>query len=131
MTSSDTAAPTPKRPRVRLPWLVVGLLGVTTIVASTGWFLAAHEGRGIAPQCYSLDDSSREIRFSPLHGNYTLKATFAVAESKEQVMLGYWEESEDGIHTMEGYGSNLTYTLIRPLEGRQVVDPSGEPVPRC
>lgn len=110
--------------------MVLALLFLTTLGSSIGWLISAHEGRGIAPMCYSLEGDSM-IGFKPDHGNYTQRATFAVAEDQGRVMLGYWEESSGGTHTMEAYGSALTYQLVRPLGDRRVVDPAGEPIPEC
>jgi len=114
----------------RLVWLLVGLLTATTVVTSTGWFLSAREGRGLPPECYTLESPSA-IRFDVLHGSDSRRSTFAVAESDTQVMIGYWQEVEDGFHTAEGYAGRLGYTLTGPLGDRQVVDPAGDPVPSC
>lgn len=54
-----------------------------------------------------------------------------MAEPNTRVMLGYWKEVGDGIHTAEGYNGRLAYTLTEPLGDRQVVDPAGDPVPSC
>lgn len=122
--------PASPRPRIRAARAGVGFLLTTTLVASTGWYLAAREGRGLPPECYALNgDSDIEIR--PTHGNATLRATFAVAESPTHVMLGYWEKVAGGDHTMEAYGSVVTYSLVRPLGDRKVVDPAGEAIPAC
>jgi hypothetical protein len=123
-------APVIDRSPRRLAWVLVGLLTITTVVTSAGWFLSAREGRGVPPACYTLD-SPTAIRFDALHGNHSRRSTFAVAESDTRVMLGYWQEVEGGLHTAEGYGGRLAYTLTAPLGDRQVVDPAGDPVPSC
>ncbi|HET6920445.1 MAG TPA: hypothetical protein VFI46_13400 [Jiangellaceae bacterium] len=69
------------------------------------------------------------IQFDAVHGNDIHRATFAVAESDTRVTLGYWEQAEDGLHTLEGYGSRLADTLSSPLGDRTVVDAAGEPIP--
>lgn len=121
---------TPRGARGGLLWLALCVLAVTTLVAASGWFLAAREGRGIPPECYTLD-GPYGIQFAPVHGNATRRAMFAVAESDNEVTLGYWEDVANGNHTDEGYPSLLTYTLTEPLGDRKVVDPSGEPISAC
>lgn len=126
----DAATTSPSRARVGLLWLAVCALAVTTLVAASGWFLAARDGGGIPPDCYTLD-GPYGIQFAPLHGNATRRATFAVAESDSEVMLGYWEDVANNNHTDEGYPTVLTYTLTEPLGDRNVVDPAGEPISAC
>ena len=131
MPEAAPAATLPKsRPAGRLLRIASATLTLTTVGASTGWYLAAHDGRGVPRECYVLEGPSA-IRFDAVHGNDTHRATFAVAESDTRVMLGYWEQVEDGLHTLEGYGSRLTYTLSSPLGDRTVVDAAGEPIPTC
>jgi hypothetical protein len=127
---ADGPDPTTARPQARLYLIGALLLAGMTIVSSVGWFLSAREGRGIPALCYSLLGES-EIGFQPDHGSNTLRATFAVAEDADRVMLGYWEEVSGGMHTAEAYGSSLTYQLVRPLGDRRVVDPAGDPIPTC
>ena len=100
-------------------------------MTSIGWFLAAQEGRGIPPECYSLERDDRSLWFDGLHGGGTERATFAVAESPDKVMIGYWEEADSGPHAAIGYPARLSYRLLQPLGHRPVVDPGGETVPRC
>lgn len=117
-----------RRPR----WTTIALLTLilTTAVASTGWFLSAREGRGVPPECYTIE-TPNSIRFDAPHGVDTLRSIFAVAESDDEIMLGYWEEVEDGPHTLMAYPARLTYRLIEPLGDRQVVDPAGDAIPAC
>ncbi|MGH3479754.1 MAG: GNAT family N-acetyltransferase [Nocardioidaceae bacterium] len=130
MAPAAELLPAPAQRRLRLAWTIAGLLALGTVVASTGWLLAAHEGRGIAPECYGLQGRS-DIRFDPLHGSNTERSTFAVAESNDSIMLGYWEQADDAPHMQRGYGSRITYTLTRPLGDRAVVDPAGHLIPEC
>ena len=109
--------------------ILVAMLAVATVVTSIGWFLAAREGRGIPVECYRLDADF--IGFDAIHGNNTHRSTFAVAESDDEVMLGYWEDSDDSDHSMMGYDGTVRYLLVEPLGDREVVDPAGEPIPRC
>lgn len=111
--------------------LLTILLAITTVTASAGWFLAAREGRGIPPECYSLEDGDRSLWFEGLHGVSTERSTFAVAESPDEVMVGYWEERSSGAHAAIGYPGRLSYMLLQPLGHRPVVDPGGVAVPRC
>ena len=67
--------------------LVNLVLLLATVTASVGWFLAAHHGRGVPPECYTLEGDS-SLRFDATHGSATTRSTFAVAESEDQVMLG-------------------------------------------
>ena len=106
------------------------LLAITSVTACVGWFLAAREGRGVPPDCYTLD-GDRWLRFDALHGISTERSTFAVAESGDQVMLGYWERADSGASAAIGYPARLSYSLRWPLGHRPVVDPAGNTIPRC
>lgn len=81
-------------------------------------------------ECYTLEDG-KLISFNASHGNQTHRSTFAVAESDDEVMLGYWEEADDSLHTMEAYDGSVRYLLVTPLGARDVVDPAGEITPMC
>ena len=110
--------------------LLTGLLAVTTVVASVGWFLSAWDGRGVPPECYRLR-AERILEFDTVHGHDTRRSTIAVAESRDAVMLGAWQEVESGAHIARGYPGTVTYLLLGPLGDRPVVDPAGDPIPRC
>lgn len=106
------------------------MLATTTVAASTGWWLAAREGRGLPVECYTLE-AERFISFDAPHGNHTQRSTFSVAESDDEVMLGHWEEADDAVHTLEAYNGSVRHLLVRPLGERDVVDPAGESIPTC
>jgi len=112
-------------------WLPIltALLAVGLVVTSAGWFLSGRAGSGLPIDCYSADSGA--IAFSPVHGAATTKATFTVEESDEKVVLGYFEDTSSGTHTMQAYSSDVSYTLSHPLGNRPVVDPSGAQVKNC
>lgn len=113
--------------RSRLLTITLAIWGVT---ASLGWFLSAHPGRGVPPECYSLE-AEHALTIRPVHGSYTDRAIFAVDDSSDRVTVGYWEDVAGGPHMAIGYPAELTYWLRGPLEDRPVVDPAGDPIPRC
>ncbi len=110
--------------------ILVGALATTTVAALTGWYLSAHSNDGEPPECYALENE-QTIRFSAYSGSNTRVATFSVTESRTQVVLGYAEETDAGLHTLEANIGTLTYVLRTPLGGRDVVDTAGQPIPAC
>lgn len=119
-----------RRPKaLKLPPLTV-LLAVTTVTASVGWFVSAWEGRGVPPECYRLR-AERVLEFDTTHGQATTRATIAVEEARDKVMVGYWEEVESGAHMAVAHQARVTYGLRYRLEDRLVVDPAGDPIPEC
>lgn len=108
---------------------MIVLFVVTTLVTSIGWYRSTHPGRGNPPSCYTLTEG-RILEVETIHGVATTSATFTVKEESDgDVMVGYWEDVEGGIHTLQGLPGHLSY-YIGSLQG-QVVDPSGNAIPEC
>ncbi len=126
----NPSAPSKPRRRISTSSILIAVLAATTVVASTGWLLAARDGRGIPVDCYTLEGGN-VITFDAPHGNATHRSRFTVAETDDTVMLGHWEESEGGTHTMEAHAASVRFLLVKPLGEREVVDPAGESIPSC
>jgi hypothetical protein len=111
-----------------LPILTV-VLALGLVASLVGWFFSGRDGAGTPIDCYSIEGDV--LSFSPVHGTATTKATFSVAESVDEVVVGYWEDRESGDHTMQAFSIDVSYLLTQRLGNRPVVDPAGKPIKKC
>jgi len=111
-----------------LPALTV-VLALGLVASLVGWFFSGREGAGTPIDCYAIEGDV--LSFSPVHGSATTKATFSVSESRDKVVLGYWEDVESGDHTMQAFAADISYVLTQRLGNRPVVDPAGHPIRKC
>ncbi len=131
------STPVAEAPRVlsaKVKWYRVGVaaLLVTTAVSTTGWIVTSRrtDPADSSPECYRLLGDAT-IEFTGTYGAATTRATLVVVPSRTQVLLGYGNEAADGSFPAIALSGVMRFDLGKPLGDRNVVGPSGDPIPVC